>query len=64
MKKPYKIVSGASALAFVLVFLFLAAQYESWLIPVAVVLAIPFSLIGARWGPPSSPAWPRPRCRG
>ena len=38
------------ALAFVLVFLFLAAQYESWLIPVAVVLAIPFSLIGAFCG--------------
>ncbi len=38
------------ALAFVLVFLFLAAQYESWLIPVAVVLAIPFSLIGAFGG--------------
>ena len=38
------------ALAFVLVFLFLAAQYESWLIPVAVVLAIPFSLIGAFYG--------------
>ena len=38
------------ALAFVLVFLFLAAQYESWLIPVAVILAIPFSLIGALYG--------------
>ena len=38
------------ALAFVFVFLFLAAQYESWLIPVAVVLAIPFSLIGALYG--------------
>ena len=38
------------ALAFVLVFLFLAAQYESWLVPVAVVLAVPFSLIGALYG--------------
>ena len=38
------------ALAFVLVFLFLAAQYESWLIPVAVILAIPFSLMGALYG--------------
>ena len=38
------------ALAFVLVFLFLAAQYESWLVPAAVVLAIPFSLIGALYG--------------
>ena len=34
-------------LAFVFVFLFLAAQYESWLIPIAVLLSIPFSLLGA-----------------
>ncbi len=34
-------------LAFVMVFLFLAAQYESWLIPLAVLLSIPFSLLGA-----------------
>ena len=34
-------------LAFVMVFLFLAAQYESWLIPFAVILAIPFSMLGA-----------------
>ncbi len=34
-------------LAFVMVFLFLAAQYESWLIPIAVILSIPFSLLGA-----------------
>jgi len=37
-------------LAFIFVFLFLAAQYESWLIPLAVVLAIPFALIGAMYG--------------
>ena len=34
-------------LAFVFVFLFLAAQYESWLIPFAVLLSIPFALFGA-----------------
>ena len=34
-------------LAFVFVFLFLAAQYESWLIPFAVLLSIPFALLGA-----------------
>ena len=34
-------------LAFVFVFLFLAAQYESWLIPIAVLLSIPFSMLGA-----------------
>ncbi len=34
-------------LAFIMVFLFLAAQYESWLIPIAVILSIPFSMLGA-----------------
>ena len=34
-------------LAFIFVFLFLAAQYESWLIPISVLLTIPFSLLGA-----------------
>ena len=34
-------------LAFIMVFLFLAAQYESWLIPFAVILSIPFSMLGA-----------------
>jgi HAE1 family hydrophobic/amphiphilic exporter-1 len=34
-------------LAFIFVFLFLAAQYESWLIPFSVLLTIPFSLLGA-----------------
>ncbi len=37
-------------LAFIFVFLFLAAQYESWMIPMAVVMAIPFALIGAMYG--------------
>jgi HAE1 family hydrophobic/amphiphilic exporter-1 len=34
-------------LAFVFVFLFLAAQYESWTIPLAVMLSIPLSFLGA-----------------
>jgi len=34
-------------LAGVLVFLFLAALYESWAIPFAVVLAVPLGLFGA-----------------
>ena len=34
-------------LAFIFVFLFLAAQYESWLIPFSVLLTIPFALLGA-----------------
>src|SRR3954451_23898420 len=34
------------ALAMLLVYLVLAGQYESWLMPVAVLLAVPLSLIG------------------
>jgi hydrophobe/amphiphile efflux-1 (HAE1) family protein len=37
-------------LAGVLVFLFLAAQYESWLIPLAVILAVPLGIFGAMLG--------------
>ncbi|NKI16802.1 multidrug efflux RND transporter permease subunit [Spongiibacter sp. KMU-166] len=39
--------SQAFVLAIVMVFLILAAQYERWLMPVAVVLAVPFALLGA-----------------
>lgn len=35
------------ALAFLFVFLFLAAQYESWSIPIAVLLSLPIACIGA-----------------
>ena len=35
------------ALALVLVFLVLAAQYESWTVPFAVLLGVPFGLLGA-----------------
>ena len=42
---------GTSALAFVfgliVVFLLLAAQYEKWTLPVGVVLAVPFAILGA-----------------
>jgi HAE1 family hydrophobic/amphiphilic exporter-1 len=34
------------ALAMLLVYLVLAGQYESWLMPVAVLLAVPLSLLG------------------
>ncbi len=34
-------------LAIVFVFLFLAAQYESWHIPLAVMLSVPLAILGA-----------------
>ena len=46
-----KRTSGSSlqafAFAIVMVFLILAAQYEKWSLPVAVVMAVPFALMGA-----------------
>lgn len=38
------------ALAFIFVFLFLAAQYESWTIPIAVLLTLPIACVGAYIG--------------
>ena len=44
------------ALAILLVYLVLAGQYESWLAPVSVILAVPLALLGPvadaerRWG--------------
>lgn len=38
------------ALAFLFVFLFLAAQYESWTVPLAVILSLPVAGIGAYLG--------------
>ena len=37
----------AFALGIIMVFLILAAQYEKWSLPLAVVLAVPFALFGA-----------------
>lgn len=37
-------------LAFLFVFLFLAAQYESWSVPVAVLLSLPVACVGAFLG--------------
>jgi multidrug efflux pump len=43
--------SGASAIVFgfalVMVFLILAAQYEQWSLPIAVLTAVPFGIFGA-----------------
>lgn len=38
------------ALVFLFVFLFLAAQYESWTLPVAVLLSLPIAVLGAYIG--------------
>ncbi|MCH5335497.1 MAG: efflux RND transporter permease subunit [Alistipes sp.] len=38
------------ALAFLFVFLFLAAQYESWTVPLAVIISLPVAGIGAYLG--------------
>ncbi|MBF0577620.1 efflux RND transporter permease subunit [Dysgonomonas sp. GY617] len=37
-------------LVFLFVFLFLAAQYESWTVPIAVLLSMPIALLGAFLG--------------
>lgn len=37
-------------LAFIFVFLFLAAQYESWSVPIAVILSLPVAGVGAYLG--------------
>lgn len=46
-----KLTGGASALVFVIglimVFLILAAQYEKWSLPLAVLMAVPFAVFGA-----------------
>jgi HAE1 family hydrophobic/amphiphilic exporter-1 len=48
---PQKAAGNAApfifGLAVIFVFLFLAAQYESWSIPLAVLLSVPFALLGA-----------------
>jgi HAE1 family hydrophobic/amphiphilic exporter-1 len=50
MSYQEKVVGGqlyvAFGLALVLVYLVLAGQYESWLTPISVILAVPLSLLG------------------
>jgi multidrug efflux pump subunit AcrB len=43
-------IAGILILSLVFVFLFLVAQYESWTIPVAVLLIVPIAVVGALVG--------------
>jgi hydrophobic/amphiphilic exporter-1 (mainly G- bacteria), HAE1 family len=36
-------------MAFLFVYLFLVAQYESWMIPLAVLMGVPVAIMGAMW---------------
>ena len=36
-------------MAFIFVYLFLVAQYESWMIPLAVLMGVPVAIMGAMW---------------
>ena len=46
-KKLGSVAILAVSLAIVMVFLILAAQFETWALPLAVILAIPFAILGA-----------------
>jgi multidrug efflux pump subunit AcrB len=46
-EKKAEPIGPVFAFAVLMVFLFLAAQYESWLIPIAVILAVPTGVLGA-----------------
>ncbi|MCD7915338.1 MAG: multidrug efflux RND transporter permease subunit [Tannerellaceae bacterium] len=49
-KKAGGQTSMVLALVFLFVFLFLAAQYESWLVPISVILSLPIAALGAYLG--------------
>ena len=49
MRESYSGLFEGIALAIVLVFLFLVINFESWLDPFIVLLAVPFSLGGVMW---------------
>ena len=46
------------ALAILLVYFALAGQYESWITPVAVILAVPLALTGHSGGAAELSDWP------
>jgi multidrug efflux pump subunit AcrB len=52
-KKSGGTSSSAFVFGLIMVFLILAAQYEKWTLPIGVVLAVPFAILGAlllTWG--------------
>jgi multidrug efflux pump subunit AcrB len=49
MRSSYAGLFSGIALAVVLVYLFLVINFQSWLDPVIVLMAIPFALSGAMW---------------
>jgi multidrug efflux pump subunit AcrB len=49
MGESYQGLFGGMALAVVLVYLFLVINFQSWIDPLIVLLAVPFSLAGVIW---------------
>ncbi|MGC9196014.1 MAG: efflux RND transporter permease subunit [Syntrophobacteraceae bacterium] len=49
MRECYDGLFGGIALAIVLVYLFLVMNFQSWLDPMIVLMAVPFSLSGVMW---------------
>jgi multidrug efflux pump subunit AcrB len=50
MTRSYNGLFGGMALAVVLVFLLMVINFQSWLSPIIVLLAVPFALSGVMWG--------------
>jgi len=50
MIKSYNGLFGGMALAVILVFLLMVTNFQSWLNPLIVLLAVPFALSGVMWG--------------
>jgi multidrug efflux pump subunit AcrB len=49
MRKSYEGLFSGMALAVVLVYLFLVINFQSWLDPLIVLMAVPFALGGVMW---------------
>jgi multidrug efflux pump subunit AcrB len=50
MNRSYNGLFGGMALAVILVFLLMVIQFQSWVSPLIVLLAVPFALSGVMWG--------------